>query len=397
MRLLKQLTTGRVPDVAQLWRDIESATLPLVAEVAGYPDQRDVTFVWRSTAPVQGVYLRLNRITDKQQVGKGMMTRLPSSDIWTLTLRLPATYRGSYTLTEIPPGTATQTLAQLGTRFTPFPGQPDPLNGDPGMRMRGGRESVLALDQAPAQHEWQGDTRRYRGELVSWRPVIAGQPRRVRLYLPDVAGTPPLGLLVLPDAETWFDALGVTGAVDAAIASGRIAPLAILGIDNVDESERSAILGGRSDLVREIAERLIPQIKHDYPNRNWAGRERTVLAGQSLGGLTALMAARHAPEAFGAVLSHSPSMWWAPDGKGRPFAFGAEDSAWVSEHLLAAPPKGVRVRLCVGSLEGTTVPHVRQLHQRLCAAGVASQCAVYTGGHDYAWWRGALIDGLALL
>ncbi|MFW0392624.1 enterochelin esterase domain-containing protein, partial [Klebsiella pneumoniae] len=41
------------------------------------------------------VYLRLNRVTDKEHVAKGMMTPLPETDIWTLTLRLPASYCGS--------------------------------------------------------------------------------------------------------------------------------------------------------------------------------------------------------------------------------------------------------------------------------------------------------------
>ncbi|NUU67307.1 esterase family protein [Enterobacteriaceae bacterium BIT-l23] len=397
-RILEQLAAGGVSDSAQFWHDVESVTLPLVIGVAGQPDQRDVTFVWRSAASLQGVYLRLNRITDKERVGQGLMNRLPSSDIWWLTLRLPASYCGSYTMTEIPPDTAPEALSQLGTRFTPFTGQPDSLNRQPGIRVRGGgRESVLALDLAPAQEEWRGDTQCGRGELVTWHPVIAGQTRRVRLYLPDVPDSVPLGLLVLPDAETWFDYLGVSGAIDAAIDSGRIAPLAVLGIDNVDETERSAILGGRSELVQDIAERLIPGVRAKYPDRAWAGRAHTVLAGQSLGGVTALMAARHAPETFGAVLCHSPSMWWTPDGSSRPSLFSERDDCWVSEHLLSSPPDSVRIRLCVGSLEGSTVPHVRQLHQRLCAAGVESHCVVYTGGHDYAWWRGALIDGIAWL
>ncbi|MDX7500830.1 hypothetical protein SJ359_26830, partial [Raoultella ornithinolytica] len=37
---------------------------------------------------------------------------------------------------------------------------------------------------------------------------------------------------------------------------------------------------------------------------------------------------------------------------------------------------------------------VQQLHQSLLAAGLKSALSVYTGGHDYAWWRGAIIDGL---
>lgn len=90
-------------------------------------------------------------------------------------------------------------------------------------------------------------------------------------------------------------------------------------------------------------------------------------------------------------------MWWTPEGACRPNLFRETDTSWVSEHLLSAPPQNVRIRLCVGSLEGSTVLHVQQLHQRLLNAGVDSHYAIYTGGHDYAWWRGALIDGLGLL
>ncbi|SUI38158.1 enterochelin esterase [Salmonella enterica subsp. arizonae] len=164
-----------------------------------------------------------------------------------------------------------------------------------------------------------------------------------------------------------------------------------------NERERVAILGGRRELVLDIAERLLPTIRAKHPERRWADRTQTVLAGQSLGGVTALMAARHAPESFGLVLSHSPSMWWTPDNRSRPDHFSGEELSWISEHMLSAPSPAVRTHLCVGSLEGSTVPQVKQLHEKLRAAGVESHCSVYTGGHDYAWWRGALIDGLHLL
>ncbi len=63
-------------------------------------------------------------------------------------------------------------------------------------------------------------------------------------------------------------------------------------------------------------------------------------------------------------------MWWTPERTSRPGLFSETDTSWVSEHLLSAPPQGVRISLCVGSLEGSTVPHVQQLHQRLITAGV---------------------------
>ncbi|ECX8054666.1 esterase family protein [Salmonella enterica] len=396
-RLRRQLAAGSQVDASHFWREANSLALPLVTAINGADDEREVTFLWRAASPLRGVYVRLNRVTDKDNVAKGMMTQLPTTDIWHLTLRLPASYCGSYTMVEIPPETPGETVLQLGSRFASLVGKADPLNSAPGINVRGNaQESVLALDHAPAQEEWSG-CRAYAGQLFTSEHRLAGQRRRVRLYLPDVPVVQPLGLLVLTDGEIWFDHLGVSAAIDAAIRSGRIAPVAVLGIDNINARERIAILGGRRELVLDIAERLLPALRAKYPERRWADRTQTVLAGQSLGGVTALMAARHAPESFGLVLSHSPSMWWTPDNYNRPDHFSAEERSWVSEHVLSAPSPAVRMHLCVGSLEGSTVPQVKQLHEKLRAAGVESHYSVYTGGHDYAWWRGALIDGLRLL
>lgn len=396
-RLRRQLAAGSQVDASHFWREANSLALPLVTAINGADDEREVTFLWRAASPLRGVYVRLNRVTDKDNVAKGMMTQLPTTDIWHLTLRLPASYCGSYTMVEIPPETPGETVLQLGSRFASLVGKADPLNSAPGINVRGNaQESVLALDHAPAQEEWSG-CRAYAGQLFTSEHRLAGQRRRVRLYLPDVPVVQPLGLLVLTDGEIWFDHLGVSAAIDAAIRSGRIAPVAVLGIDNINARERVAILGGRRELVLDIAERLLPTLRAKYPERRWADRTQTVLAGQSLGGVTALMAARHAPESFGLVLSYSPSMWWTPDNRNRPNHFSAEERSWVSEHVLSAPSPAVRTHLCVGSLEGSTVPQVKQLHEKLRAAGVESHYSVYTGGHDYAWWRGALIDGLRLL
>lgn len=396
-RLRRQLAAGSQVDASHFWRAVNSLALPLVTAINGADDEREVTFLWRAASPLRGVYVRLNRVTDKDNVAKGMMTQLPTTDIWHLTLRLPASYCGSYTMVEIPPETPDETVLQLGSRFASLAGKADPLNSAPGINVRGNaQESVLALDHAPAQEEWSG-CRAYAGQLFTSEHRLAGQRRRVRLYLPDVPVVQPLGLLVLTDGEIWFDHLGVSAAIDAAIRSGRIAPVAVLGVDNINARERVAILGGRRELVLDIAERLLPTLRAKYPERQWADRTQTVLAGQSLGGVTALMAARHAPESFGLVLSHSPSMWWTPDNCNRPDHFSAEERSWVSEHVLSAPSPAVRMHLCVGSLEGSTVPQVKQLHEKLRAAGVESHYSVYTGGHDYAWWRGALIDGLRLL
>ncbi|EGL5440822.1 esterase family protein [Salmonella enterica] len=212
--------------------------------------------------------------------------------------------------------------------------------------------------------------------------------------MPKLFSTIPLGLLVLPDAEIWFDRIGITRAIDIAINTGRIAPLAVLGIDNINESDRVKILGGHKEFIIDISRTLLPSIHQENPDIIWAGRSKTILAGQSLGGVTALMAALCVPDTFGTIISHSPSMWWSPE-RNTPTMFTENDNSWVSEMLLSNNPKDVHIQLAVGSLEGATVYHVNHLHQSLLNSGVSSELSVYTGGHDYAWWRGAIIDGLA--
>lgn len=397
-KVLNQLNSLDVQDLPQFWRDVESVSVPVIKNVAGNDDERDVTFLWRSPKVLKGVYLFLNRVTDKQHFAKGMMNPVPHSDIWTLTLRLPATYRGSYTITEIPLETSHEMIVQLGGRHRAIIGQADPLSSHPGIRVRGGRnESVLALDEAPAQTEWSALPDAYTGELFTSSHKIAGQSRRVRLYIPDVPRLQPMGLLVLPDAEIWFDQVELLHAIDIAIKNKRIKPLAVLGIDNRDDADRASILGGNRHIIDEIADKLLPQVRKEHAERVWADRSQTVFCGQSLGGVTALMAALHASEAFGSVICNSPSMWWMPDKDSRPVMFDEHQQSWVTNLMLADPPKDVRIRLAVGSLEGATVTHVALLHQALLRAGVDTHLSVYTGGHDYAWWRGALIDGLAEL
>ncbi|PJR64095.1 alpha/beta hydrolase-fold protein [Raoultella sp. T31] len=392
-RIRAQLSTSLPIDITHFWHEVESAAFPLMTKSSSNTENREVTFLWRSEEALQGVYLRLNRVTDKKDVKKGLMTHIPSTDIWTLTLELPASYRGSYSFIEIPPGMTSEEISQLGGRFSPLPGQSDPFNKTSEINIRGFGESVLSLDLAPEQTEWDDTSHTCSGILSTSYSFVAGHQRQIRFYLPKNPTSDPLGLLVLPDAETWFGRIGITRAIDIAITTGRIAPMAILGIDNINESDRVNILGGNKKLILDIAGNLIPRLYKDYPDIVWAGRSNTILAGQSLGGVTALMAALYAPDIFGTVISHSPSMWWSPD-RNTPIMFTDNDTSWVSKQVLSTLPKDVNIRLGVGSLEGATVPHVQQLHQSLLAAGLKSEVSVYTGGHDYAWWRGAIIDGL---
>ncbi|VDY39194.1 enterochelin esterase [Salmonella enterica subsp. enterica serovar Daytona] len=142
-RLRRQLAAGSQVDASHFWREANSLALPLVTAINDADDEREVTFLWRAASPLRGVYVRLNRVTDKDNVAKGMMTQLPTTDIWHLTLRLPASYCGSYTMVEIPPETPDETVLQLGSRFASLVGKADPLNSTPGINVRVMRRSLF--------------------------------------------------------------------------------------------------------------------------------------------------------------------------------------------------------------------------------------------------------------
>ncbi len=95
-----------------------------------------------------------------------------------------------------------------------------------------------------------------------------------------------LGLLA-PLAR-FGSTIRVSAAIDAAIRSGRIAPV-VTRRDNINAGERVAISGGRRELVLDIAERLLPTLRAKYPERRWPTVHKRACRRPPTG-VTALMA-----------------------------------------------------------------------------------------------------------
>ncbi|GAA1079358.1 alpha/beta hydrolase-fold protein [Nocardiopsis composta] len=384
-------------EVGRFWERVSRRGTPLLTAHPEDPGRRLATFLWRAAAPLGGVHLSANRVTDKQRHAEGEMAPIPGTDVWGLTLDLPAALRFSYGFTPRPPGTPPSAPALPGEG----PGTlPDPLNRSRPLRADGPLGlSVFAGDAAPPQPEWEGAApppgRVHRAEV----PVAGGAPRRVRLYAPAPSDA-PAGLLVLFDGKVWFGDLHAPAALEAAAAAGRIPPFAVLGVENHGRADRVARLGADPAFLHAVAEHLVPWAERRLAGDGvrLAGRERRVLCGQSLGGLSALFAAVQTPGAYGAVIAHSPSMWWRPGGTATPSSLGAGgEPDWITRQIAERPATGVRVRLDVGTREGPTVAHARTLAAALRSRGYPHRLAVYEGGHDFACWRGALLDGLAAL
>ncbi|MFC5171420.1 enterochelin esterase [Streptomyces mutomycini] len=374
----------------EFWTAVRSTGTPLVSpDPQGSAQHHAVTFLWRGTHATRAVQVLPNKIGDPRAPEGNLMERVPGTDVWHWSLRLRHDWRGTYDFYvdegDGPrPGTAGYWQWLRDQR------RHDPLNSRTlPRRWSGGPVSYAELPAAPDGKDWQPRPDVPRGRVAA-HDVPAGKPggggtRRVWLYEPplDPGHSAELPVLVLLDGEHWHPHLGLGHLLDNLIADGRIPPLVALLPDSVDADTRWSDMTCRPEFAAFLADELLPWAASRLPVTD--DPARTVVAGQSLGGLCAAHAALSVPGRFGAVLAQSGSFWW-PDGP---------QAQWLTDRIEAAPRLPVRFRLSFGEQEWVALPAARRLREVLAAAGYDdASYQEFNGGHDYLCWRTELADGL---
>ncbi|WP_416957773.1 enterochelin esterase [Streptomyces sp. Agncl-13] len=391
-----RLTTPAValpaPDgVAEFWADVRRRGTPLVSpDPLGSADHLAVTFLWRGGPATRAVQVLPNKLGDPRTPEGNLMERLPGTDVWHWTLRLRHDWRGTYDLyvdegDGPDPGTP-EYWPRLRTRS-----RTDPFNSRTLPRRWGGDPVPYAeLPAAPRAMDWEPRHGVGHGTVTEHKVASTrlGGRRRVWLYEPPVPvrESADLPVLVLLDGEHWQPRLGLAHLLDNLIADGRVPPLAAVLPESVDADTRWAELTCRPEFVGFLADELLPWAAGRVPVTD--DPARTVVAGQSLGGLTAAYAGVAAPHRFGNVLAQSGSFWW-PVGP---------DAEWLTRHLAGTPRLPVRFRLSFGEQEWVALPAARRLRETLLSVGYHdASYREFNGGHDYLCWRTELADGLAEL
>ncbi|SES01511.1 enterochelin esterase [Streptomyces qinglanensis] len=391
----------RPASAADFWAGVRRRGTPLLApDPHGSPEHRAVTFLWRGSPATRAVQVLPNKLTDPRAPEGNLMTRAPGTDIWHWTVRLRDDWRGTYVFhVDDGGGPAPEDPAYWPwlrrTRRTD-PHNPHTLPA----RWSGEPVSCAELPAAPAADDWLPRPGVARGTVTEHTLPSAhlGGARRVWLYAPppgdrrpaapDNASAPDTGLpvLVLLDGEHWQPRLGLAHLLDNLVADGRIPPLAAVLPDSVDAATRWRELTCRPAFAAFLAGELLPWAATLLPLTD--DPARTLVAGQSLGGLTAAYAALRAPHRFGNVLAQSGSFWW-PDGP---------SAEWLTGRIAAGPRLPIRFRLSFGTQEWVALPAARRLRDALAAAGYADAVhREFNGGHDYLCWRTELADGLVEL
>ncbi|GJL46717.1 TPA: enterochelin esterase [Citrobacter farmeri] len=363
-----------------------------------------VTFWWRDPqgsefhSVIQRVWVYITGVTDHHQnVFPQTMQRIAGTDVWQWQTVLSANWRGSYCFI---PSTRDDTFASLkadktldrtalreGWRQLLPQAIADPLNPRSWKGGRGHAVSALEMPQAPVQPGWDDpQTPASSPVVLHWNSARLGNTRRVWVFTTGDAQPDERPLAVLLDGQFWAQSMPVWPALTSLTQRGQLPPAVYLLIDAIDTAHRGRELPCNADFWLAVQHELLPQVRSVAPFSDRP--ERTIVAGQSFGGLSSLFAGLHWPERFGCVLSQSGSYWWPHRG-------GQQDGLIIeqlNDGTLSA--QGLRIVLEAGVRE----PVIFRANQALYTQLQTTQQSVFwrqvDGGHDALCWRGGLMQGL---
>lgn len=365
-----------------------------------------VTFWWRDpagtqqTSAVKRVWLYITGVTDHHKNARPQsLERIPDTDVWQWQGEFSPQWRGSYCFIpsentddfapDVFHGEQPDRMAlREGWRKLLPQAMSDPLNAQSWRGGRGHDVSALEMPDAPVQPGWDRPDTPYRQPVcIEWHSRRLGNRRRIWIF---TSGNddPERPLAVLLDGQFWAESMPVWPALTALTLGRKLPPAVYVLIDVIDMAHRNNELPCNPDFWLAVQEELLPLVKQRTPFSDRA--DRTVVAGQSFGGLSSLYAALHWPQRFGCVLSQSGSYWWPHRG-------GQQEGLLIAQ--LKAGEKtarGLRILLEAGRNE----PLIYRANQAIYDE-LHTQQQVYwrqvDGGHDALCWRGGLTQGLMTL
>ena len=386
---LREQLSGVVPEksavvVEEFWRRHQRR--PVITESPG--ETLTVTFLWRD-ADAEEVLLFINRMIDEWALGDSLMRRVEGTDVWWLAYRMDPDWRASYAF--LPRRHDEPTLWAAGDpvrlRQALGQGRHDPGNPVTCRNRAGVTQSVVELPGAPSQRWLPG---RAPAAPASDSVVVLTGPedRRLWVYQPVglTGGSLPADTPVILafDGDVWNGRPGestqdLPTTLQNLTADGLRPPTLAIMIDSGSRDQRWRDLDPSTGIGSYLAEVLLPWVRERFGVR--AAREDVIVIGQSLGGLVALSAGITHAEAIGKVVAQSASLW-QDDLRGA-----------LGDRTLPDSQFCVQFGRQEWSLRRPNLVLARQLR----ASGAKVSVQVHNGGHDYAWWRGAVADGLAIM
>ncbi|MFB7253479.1 alpha/beta hydrolase-fold protein [Streptomyces nojiriensis] len=318
-------------------------------------------FLWRGAAA---------RIGFESWSPELALRRWGGTDCWYAEVRMPARLRVTYRFL-------------VGETAYADPFNPEGAGGD---------RSVAATPDAPAQPHWPAfradadDVLPLPRTRVRWASERLGGRRTVRVH-PAGGGGP---VVLLLDGDDWLYLHPAMTAFDSAVAGGEMPPVTLVFLPTRD---REAEFGCRPELWEAVRDELLPLVEESGVP---VDGDRLVVAGQSLGGLSAVYAALEFPDLVSRVACQSASLWWTPGAMRSADPLGGPVGGSVAARLRERPDlSGLRIAFDVGEHETRMLPHCELVETLAERAGATVRTSRSASGHDRAGWRQALLRDVA--
>jgi enterochelin esterase family protein len=397
--------------VARFWEAIQRDGAPLI-EPTGTDHERWVTFLYRSRAGVHVVLMA----DFSDFVPHVTFRRLPATDVWYLSVRLPDDAQFLYQLSVDDPAYPFVDVAPAG-----YPGaaQADVLNPNRYEFSKPEILSLVRLPEAPSRELVSPDpgvphgvVERFDDKLKS---VILGNERDVFVYKP--AGysdkAEPYPLLIF--GASYISQIRLPDILDNLIARHRIPPVVVVFVgfppSQPGQNAQDEEAGGGEPFGDFVAKELLPWV-HARVHAATDPRH-VVIGGASAGGHSAACVGLQHPEAIGNVIAQSGAFW---RGIGRTARYWGDpelgDAREGREGFARAaasrpgPPASVRFVLTIGRLERgrafdtdlVSMLHAsRHVRDVLQAKGYDVTMLESNGGHDPYNWEATLPQALCSL
>ncbi|WP_420110645.1 enterochelin esterase domain-containing protein [Pseudactinotalea sp.] len=369
--------------VADLWDSFESA--PLLGETRD--GLTEVTFLWRQQRADVEVLVHVNGLTDamREDVTPALLEQVPGTDLWHRSWWLPADGTWGYRFVEMPEIPRNAGASREGWLAIHGAGALDPLNPRSQPHALGESSSVIVLPRAYQHPAWPLSPWSAQSYTHAEIEPFDGESRAVHLWSPSPAE--PAAVLVLLDGEQW----AAMGIADVVAAAG--IPVDLVLVDSVDFPTRSRDLPDPERAAALVAAALEAYTR---ATGHLPDASRTILAGQSYGGLAAASTVVTRRDLASTAVVQSGSFWYR---HGVPPARDAVDPGDLTTALAGGERDlaGVRLALQAGTDEGTMAAQAEMFRDAARDRGADAELEKITGGHDYAWWKHHLLRAVEAL
>jgi enterochelin esterase family protein len=391
--LVERVKTQDGSALEAFWRELNGKA-PLVEPIPNDNNHKLVSFVWRHSPQIErvGLYGEL----PFPPWGDRSLVRLPGTDVWYRTMRIPTDTRTTYGFDVF--RSFFKSDKKKNSRSIPFIlSVPDPRNP------RVFNESSVLEFPSPSDRSFatqRADVPKGKITRENIQSNILGEERVVTFYTPpgfEVSkGTYPTVMLF--DGSVYGGGqrpiIPTPTILDNLIAERRIPPvIAVL----VHQKKREPELGGSTKFTQFLAEELMPVARQRY--RGTSNPSQIVIGGSSLGGMAAAYAAFERPDIFGNVLSQSGAFWLPRDVNDPVRKEIIPQQTWLIDEFIERPPVKIRFWMEVSQFESPAkmLGPNRQLRDVLRAKGYPVAYRELHYGHDYLHWRESLAEGLIYL